>query len=228
MNAAFFALAFTAALNPKLLAMDLLLIENRRPRAMFLSILAGGIGVGVVIGLIDVLLVHADAVKSQGKVSAGVDLALGLILLIIGVLLGTGLLRRLMAARTAGKQRAKKSKQAKDSWPQRALREPRLGLAFGIGVLCGLPGAAYITALHNLIAGKSATGVQIAAVIVFVLIEFLLVIVPWLLLELWPEATAAGLRRAQNWLVGHVTQLVASVCILLGAYLVISALTRLL
>jgi hypothetical protein len=36
MNAEFFALAFTAALNPKLLALDLLLIENRRPRAMFL------------------------------------------------------------------------------------------------------------------------------------------------------------------------------------------------
>jgi hypothetical protein len=29
MNAEFFALAFTAALNPKLLAVDLLLIENR-------------------------------------------------------------------------------------------------------------------------------------------------------------------------------------------------------
>ena len=31
MNAGFFVLAFTAALNPKLLAVDLLLIENRRP-----------------------------------------------------------------------------------------------------------------------------------------------------------------------------------------------------
>ena len=37
MNAEFFVLAFIAALNPKLLAVDLLLIENRRPRAMFLE-----------------------------------------------------------------------------------------------------------------------------------------------------------------------------------------------
>jgi hypothetical protein len=35
LSAAFFALAFTAAANPKLLALDLLLIGNRRPRAMF-------------------------------------------------------------------------------------------------------------------------------------------------------------------------------------------------
>ena len=42
MNAEFFALAFLSALNPKLLALDLLLIENRRPRAMFLCLLLGG------------------------------------------------------------------------------------------------------------------------------------------------------------------------------------------
>ena len=45
MNAEFFALAFSAALNPKLLALDLLLIENRRPRAMFLCVLLGGMTV---------------------------------------------------------------------------------------------------------------------------------------------------------------------------------------
>ena len=76
MNAEFFALVFTAALNPKLLALDLLLIENRRPRAMFLCVLLGGLAVALTIGLLDVLTVHADAIKTQGKVSAGVDLAL--------------------------------------------------------------------------------------------------------------------------------------------------------
>jgi hypothetical protein len=35
-NAAFFGLAFTATLNPKLLSADLLIIENRRPRAMLI------------------------------------------------------------------------------------------------------------------------------------------------------------------------------------------------
>jgi hypothetical protein len=49
-NAQFFALAFTAALNPKLLALDLLLIENRRPRAMFLCVLLGGMTVALTIG----------------------------------------------------------------------------------------------------------------------------------------------------------------------------------
>ena len=90
MNAEFFALAFTAALNPKLLGIDLLLIENRRSRAMFLCLLFGGMTVAVAIGLLDVLVLHADALKTQGTVSAGVNLALGLLLLAVGGLLATG------------------------------------------------------------------------------------------------------------------------------------------
>jgi Sap, sulfolipid-1-addressing protein len=226
-NAEFFVLAFAAALNPKLLALDLLLIENRRPRAMFACILTSGLGVAIAIGLVDVLLVHADAVKTQGKASAGVDLALGLVLLALGGLLVTGLLPRRRAAPAANGQPEAKKKTG-DGWAQRALREPRLGLAMLIGVLCGLPGASYIAALHNLIAGKYSTATAVAAVVVFAIIEFLLIIIPWAFLEIWPEGTAALLRRSQAWLGSHAKQLMAWIAVLLGVYLVISALLRLL
>jgi Sap, sulfolipid-1-addressing protein len=118
MNAEFFALAFVAALNPKLLAVDLLLIENRRPRAMFLCVLIGGITVALTIGLLDVLVFHADALKAQGTVSAGVDLALGLLLLAAGALVATGRLHgRRKAPVPAGDgqpQKKKKKKKKKD------------------------------------------------------------------------------------------------------------------
>jgi hypothetical protein len=85
-----FGLACLAALNPKLLAVDLLLIGNRRPRLMFACFLLGGMGLALTVGLLDVLVVHADAIQGQGSASAGLDLALGLLLLIIGTLLATG------------------------------------------------------------------------------------------------------------------------------------------
>jgi hypothetical protein len=223
MTAEFFLLAFSAALNPKLLAIDLLLIENRRPRAMFLSILAGGLGVAITIGLIDVLAIRADAVSSQRSVSAGVDLALGLILLVLGLLLVAGLIPR--ERRSKAGQAKKESKG--ENWAQRTLREPRLLVAFLIGVLTGLPGASYLAALHGLIAGHSSTASQVVAVFVFALIEYLLIIIPWLCLELRPAGTAAFLRAAQSWLAGHVRQLMAWICLLLGLYLVISASVRL-
>ena len=111
MNAEFFALAFLSALNPKLLALDLLLIENRRPRAMFLCLLLGGITVAATIGLLDVLVFHADAIKAQGKVSAGVDLGVGLLLLAVGGLLATGRLHgRRKAPVPAGTGRRRRSR----------------------------------------------------------------------------------------------------------------------
>jgi Sap, sulfolipid-1-addressing protein len=227
MNAEFFALAFAAALNPKLLAVDLLLIENRRPRAMFLSLLLGGLTVALTIGWLDVLVFHEDAIKAQGKVSAGVDLALGLLLLAIGALLITGRLHgRRKTPVPAGDGPGDKP-QKKDGWAQRVLAEPRLGLAMLVGALIGIPGASYLTALHHLVAGEYSTATRVVAVAVFVVIDFLLIIIPFAFLELRPEATKAALKHAQDWLLGHALQLMATIALLLGAYLAISGVIRL-
>ena len=48
-----------------------------------------------------------------------------------------------------------------------------------------------------------------------------------MLLELWPEATKAALKRSQDWLLGHARQLMAYTALVLGAYLTVSALVRL-
>jgi Sap, sulfolipid-1-addressing protein len=227
-NAEFFALAFTAALNPKLLAVDLLLAENRRPRAMFLCVLLGGLAVGITIGLLDVLVFHLDAIKSQQTVSAGVDLALGLLLLAVGALVATGRLhaRRKQPAPAGSGPPDKPPKEKKDSWA-RLLAEPRLGLAMLIGAVCGIPGASYLAGLHILITSKSSTANQVVGVVLFVLIEFLLIIIPFAFLELRPEATKTALKRSQEWLLGHARQLMAFTALILGAYLVVSGLIHL-
>ena len=227
MNAEFFALAFVAALNPKLLAVDLLLIENRRPRAMFLSVLLGGLTVGITIGLLDVLVFHVDALKAQGTVSAGVDLALGLVLVAAGALVATGRLRGRRKTRVPAGDGQPQEKEKKDSWAQRVLAEPRLGLAMVVGAVCGIPGGAYLSGLRILVTSKSSTANQVAGVILFVLIEFLLIIIPFAFLELRPEATKAALRHAQGWLAGHARQLMAYTALVLGAYLAISGLVLL-
>ncbi len=230
MNAEFFALAFFAALNPKLLAIDLLLIENRRPRAMFLCVLLGGLTVGLAIGLLDVLVFHVDAIGSQKTVSAGVDLGLGLFLLAVGALVATGRLhgrrKAPVPARDGQPEKPEKKKKKKDGWA-RLLAEPRFGLAMLIGAVCGIPGASYLTGLHILVTSKSSTANQVIGVVLFVLIEFLLIIIPFAFLQLWPEATKAQLKTAQDWLLGHARQLMAYTALILGAYLAISALVRL-
>jgi Sap-like sulfolipid-1-addressing protein len=227
MNAEFFALAFIGALNPKLLAIDLLLIENRRPRAMFLCLLLGGMTVAITVGLLDVLVFQADAINTQKSVSAGADLAVGLLLLTVGGLVATGRLhgrRKTPAPRRGGQPEKKENK---DGWARRVLSQPRLGLAMLIGALVGIPGATYLTALHNLVTGKSSTATQVVAVVIFVVIEFSLVIIPFAFLQFRPEATKASLEHSQEWLLGHARRLMVGVALILGAYMTISGLVRL-
>jgi uncharacterized membrane protein YedE/YeeE len=83
------------------------------------------------------------------------------------------------------------------------------------------------SALHILVTSKSSTANQVVGVILFVLIEFLLIIIPFAFLELWPEATKAWLKNTQDWLLGHARQLMAYTALILGAYLAISGLVHL-
>lgn len=139
MTGTIFVLALLAALNPKLLGADLLLVDNVRARQMFLCFLLGCLGMALTIGLLDVFVLQSDAISTQGSASAGLDLFLGVPLLAVGVLIATGRLHgRRKAPAPAGAGQPRK----KDGWAQRVLREPRLGLAVLVGALCGTPGAA--------------------------------------------------------------------------------------
>lgn len=228
-NAVFFALAFSAAANPKLLALDLVLINNRRPRLMFMALLTGGLSVAIAVGLVDVLVVHAGAVNSQKKVAAGVDLAIGLALLGTAALLLTGVLPRRHRGQRAPAQPTKMAKAHHDieNWAQRALSEPRPWLALLVGVIIGLPGASYLIALHDLQSGHYSTATQVVAVVVFVVIEFLVIIIAFLFLQIRPVRTATFLKHWQAWLIGHAKQLIVAICLALGGFLTISALVRL-
>ena len=132
-------------INPKLLGVDLLLIDNARPRRMFACFLLGGMGMALTVGLLDVFVLKSDTISTQGSASAGLDLVLGVPLVVIGVLLATGRLhgRRkapapagavtVPAGAGAGTGRGQAQPPKKEGWAQRVLREPRPGLAVLVG-----------------------------------------------------------------------------------------------
>jgi hypothetical protein len=150
MSAALFGLAVLAALNPKLLGLDLLLIQNTRPHLMFSGFLLGCMTVCISVGLLDVLVLHEDAVKAQGRASAALDLAIGAPLMVLGALIATGHPRRERTMVPGPHGHAPK----RNSWMQRLLSKPRFGLALLIGAIAGFPGATYVIALHMLVTGN--------------------------------------------------------------------------
>jgi hypothetical protein len=151
MNAAFFGLAGLAALNPELLIIDLVLATNKRPRLMFLCFLLGGMGLAITVGLVDVFVVHLDAIKTQNHSSAGIDLALGIPLLAVGALLAAN---HLHVHRRRPHPPPRKLPSELENWALRALHEPRRGLAVLVGLAVGIPGASYLLALHHLVASR--------------------------------------------------------------------------
>src|SRR6516165_3626008 len=222
MTAAFFGLAGLAAVNPKLLVVDLILAGNRRPRLMFVCFLLGGMGMGLAVGLLDVLVLHIDAIKIQNHASGGLDLALGIPLLAIGALLAANHLHVHRRPHPA----AAKPPPKLESWVERVLHEPHYGLAVLIGAAVGTPGVAYLLALNNLVGSTLPTAVQVVAVIVFVCIEFTLVIVPFVFYLFRPLGTEEAIKRFEGWVTGHERQIAAAVALLAGGYMVISGLVR--
>src|SRR5215467_9448044 len=122
MNAAFFGLAFLSALNPKLLIVDLILAQNKRSRLMFACFLLGGMGVGIAVGLLDVLVLRLDVIRTPNHASAGLDLILGIPLLAVGALLATDHLR---IHRRPGVPPEARRPSELEAWAQRVLHEPR-------------------------------------------------------------------------------------------------------
>jgi len=222
MNAAFFGLAGLAALNPKLLVIDLILAENQRPRLMFVCFLLGGMGMAVTVGLLDVLVLHLDAIKIQNHASGGLDLALGIPLLAVGALLAANHVHVSRGPHPA----AAKPPPKLEIWVERVLHEPHYALAVLIGAAVGTPGASYLLALHGLVSSALPTAVQVAAVVVFVCINFTLVIVPFVFYLFRPLGTEAAIKRFKDWITSHERQIEAAVALLAGGYMVISGLVR--
>ena len=220
MNAAFFGLAVLAALNPKLLVIDLILAGNRRPRLMFVCFLLGGMGMGLAVGLVDVLVLRIDAIKIQNHASGGLDLALGIPLLAIGALLAANHLHIYRRPHPAAQP------PKLEIWVERVLHEPHYALAVLIGAAVGTPGASYLLALHGLVSSALPTAVQVAAVVVFVCINFTLVIVPFVFYLFRPPGTEAVIKRFKDWITSHERQIEAAVALLAGGYMVISGLVR--
>ena len=72
-----------------------------------------------------------------------------------------------------------------------------------------------------LVTGKSAAAAQAIAVVVFALIGFSLVIIPFVFLVVRPAGTEAQLQHAEHWLKSHARQILAAAVLLVGACMVV-------
>ncbi len=197
-------LALGSAVFPALLACVAILISRPEPRRLLLAFYVGGLGISVACGLIGVKLFH-DGKRVAGNTASTphpvYSIAGGLVGLLLAWLLFSGRGRDAMDRWRARHPRRRPPKDAdKPSWVERHLSEASVRVAFFVGVAINLPGPFYILALGDIAKGGYPASVQVALILVFNAIMFIMLEVPLVGYLINPEATAARVSRFGHWL----------------------------
>src|SRR5262245_43357724 len=162
-------LAIASAFYPTLLAISIVLLGMPNPRPLLLGYLGGALTASIGSGLAIVFVLGAtDAVgSSHPTASPAVDVAGGILVLALGLLIATGRLQRFRDRRRA----ARGPREPRPSWSSRILSRGSVPLAFGVAmVLSVVPGLLYLVALKDIAAGGYGPAVKVILVVAFNLV----------------------------------------------------------
>ena len=154
----------------------------------------------------------------RNTLSPALDLALGLIALVVALALGTGPHQRFAERREKRKQA--KEKKGPPRW-RRALDQGSARVAFAVGVALSLPGASYLIALDILHKHDLAAGATVVCVIAFCLIEMLLLELPLLGYAFAPDWTVSAVKRFQTWISSDARRIATRAALVIGVLLVL-------
>jgi hypothetical protein len=193
-----FLLSLTAALNPTLLAATTVMLLLPRPKRLLLGYLLGAYTTSITVGLAIVYWLNGSGTVSTTKrtLSPAIDITLGVLVLLIAVVIGTG---RLTRAKDRHKSKHAGAAKKTPRW-QRTLSKGSARDTFIVGLLLSFPGASYLAALaaiHKQNLGAAGTVLIVVAVAVVML---LLLELPLVSYTLAPEWTPVAVDRLKGWL----------------------------
>jgi hypothetical protein len=220
-------LALDAALYPTLLAAVVILLSQPRRLPLLASYLAGGLTISIAagLGIIAVLKSTGSVPSSRSGSSWITDLSVGGLALLLAVALATRADERFKEryrARHPGKRVDPDAETEKNEpLSQRILARGSVPIVFIAALAVNLPGAAYLVALKDITAAHHPTGADIALVVAFNLVMFLLAEIPLLGLLLAPDRTVELVHRANQWFAANGRQIAISLCTVLGVFLIV-------
>jgi MFS family permease len=211
-------LAVGAAVSPTILAVVIVVLHRPRPRRLLAAYLVGGLLTSIAVGIAIVTsLTELDAVSGSSPAADPiVNFTIGFLCLLVAFVLATD--------RDAGlserRREKKEGKPQRDPWSERVLSRGSAPIAFAVGVALNLPGAFYLVALKDIAQGIDGLGSQVAAIVIFNLIMFVLAEVPLLGYSFAPDATQKKVEQLNDWMARNARQIVIVVATTIGLYLV--------
>jgi len=214
-----FLYSLVAAANATLLAAVTVMLFLPSPKRLLIGYLLGGLLVSLTIGFVIVFSVHQSGATStaQNSLSPAMDIALGLILLIVAYVLRSerAELRR---------ERKKKEKEGVEKEPskvERVLGRGSARVTFLVGIALTLPGVSYLAALHKLDELNYATVPTILVILGFNAMLLILLEIPLIGYFLAPERTVVAVQDFKAWLSRNGLRMGIYVAAGLGALLII-------
>ena len=195
-----FLLALLAACYPTLLAAVTVMLLLANPKRLLFGYLLGAYTTSITVGLVIVFSVQGSSSTSKHTISPAQDLAVGLILLGVALVLGSGRDEPLRRRRRERREERRKAGESRDPWSQRMLGKGSARITYAVGVLLSFPGVTYLAALNRMAALNAGAPATVLLVVCFCLIQLLLLELPLLGYAFAPERTQQAVAQFRAWL----------------------------
>src|SRR5436190_12163188 len=197
-----FLLSLVAAANATLLAAVTVMLFLPSPKRLLLGYLCGALLTSLTIGFVIIFAVHSSSATStaQNSLSPSLDIALGVIALLVAYVLHGGHDQRLKDRRQAKKQAKGKIVEKSPSKVEQLLGRGSARVTFALGVVLTLPVVSYLAALHELDNLNYGTVPTILVILGFNLMLLVLLEVPLVGYALAPERTVVQVQTFRAWL----------------------------
>ena len=197
-----FLLSLVSAANATLLAAVTVMLFLPSPKRLLLGYLAGALLTSLTIGFLIVFVVHDSSATSAARstVSPSIDVALGLILLLVAYVLNGDHDRRLKERRRAKKGKGGEEAEKSPSKVEELLGRGSARVTFALGVVLTLPGVSYLAALRDVQELGYGTVGEALVIVGLNLMLMILLEVPLLGYFFAPERTVVEVQRFRAWL----------------------------
>ena len=218
-------LALFAMVNPTLLAAVTVMLLMPNPKRLMLGYLLGAYTTSIGAGLLIVVSLHGSSAEHTSKrhLSPAVDIAVGVLLVAVAWVLGTGRDQPFRERRQRKKEAKVRARQAAgkrtESLPLRMLGKGDPKLTFVVGALLSYPGVSYIVALDRIHMLNAGTVAAVALVLFFCLTQQVFLELPLLSYLFTPEGTQNAVSRFRDWMGRRGRTAALILAVVLGALL---------
>jgi hypothetical protein len=225
-----FLLALLAMFNPTLLAAVTVMLLLPNPKKLMLGYLLGAYATSITVGMLIVFSLHdTESVGTTKRtLSPLADIVIGLLLLLVAFVLGSGRTESLRERRRRRKEAKEGEGEKKESLPERLLGRGSVRVTFAAGVLLSFPGVSYLTALSRIAKLDYAVVPSALLVLAVALIQQMFLEAPLLGYAVAPERTERAVAGFRSWLARNGARAATTVAAVLGALLVLRGVIELL